>query len=96
MNERVIRYPLALASRFVGPKWGKAGILREGFLPEVRFNPDKYAPAVFNPATPSLFQLDLRASVFELLLDLRGLVLADIGLHVLRRAFDKILRLFQA
>ncbi len=39
----------------------------------------------------SLLQLDLRTSVFELLLDFGGLVLGDIGLDVLRSPFHQVL-----
>src|SRR3546814_2968926 len=46
--------------------------------------------------TSKLLELDRRASLFQLLLELFGLVLADAFLDGLRRAFDEILRLLEA
>src|SRR5262249_38237128 len=44
----------------------------------------------------SLFQLDLRTSVFELLFDLLGFVLAHIGLDLFRSAFDEVFGFLEA
>src|SRR6201999_1461555 len=42
------------------------------------------------------FHFDRRALLFQLGLDLRGLVLRDSRLHGLRRAIDQVLRFLQA
>src|SRR5579885_3394604 len=55
------------------------------------------APAPLARTTSTaLFELDCRTRLFKLLLDLRRLVLVDAFLDRLRRAFDKILRLFES
>src|SRR5215469_7283087 len=64
--------------------------------PEGVGEPNMYARGVFQPATPSLLQLDLRARVLELFLDLRRFVLAHIGLHLLGSALDEVFRFLEA
>src|SRR5579883_1864476 len=55
------------------------------------------APAPLARTTSTaLFELDCRTRLFKLLLDLRRLVLVDAFVDRLRRAFDKILRLFES
>jgi len=54
------------------------------------------APDQIFDANVSLLELDGRTCFFEFLLDRLGFVFSDGFLDGLRRAFDKILRLFQA
>src|SRR5262245_22286648 len=89
VNESVIeRFPAFLKDKKTRlPRWT---LVRRG-------NGDMHQCAsAFDSRHASLFQLDFRTSVFELLLDLLGFVLVHIGLDLFRSAFDEVFGFLEA